>query len=550
MAFHVNTLITLGLSLGLCLFWLRRTTNNCAISITPVLSYFTIGVAVLTLPLLYTTDVRLSNVAWRVAGVAIGLYWFFSCLQLRWHRGTLLTVLYGVVFLVSVQAVIAGQQLLMPYRAWVPLYGSRIYGTFFQPNVLGSFIATGITLALAMLLLPGLASKHVKLERLRQCGMFVLLAGLSALLVCIQSRAGWLGGVAAVLLLFRFGRLNSPRTISAAAALTGGVLLGSSWLLTGHTLLPLTDHTHSNLARWTMLRDTLAMIGNKPWQGWGYGGFEYDFQHFRINQKPPTLVTEIAGHPHNEILLWVVEAGLVGLAGVTLVLAGVGTVIRQAVKQDRIALMSGHPMAGMPTALCFAVLPMAIHTLLEFPFYLSAMHFVIFLLLLAIADRLSTKEAKRRISPGTTNTILSGTLAALALGVSVLAGFTLRGEKMLAQVEKFGMEDTTPLKALPHLSRLLLEQRISFDEQVGALITYNQTRDEHLLEGYSHWAQTYLQQRIDKNVYASLIQVLRHQEHIEAAERYRREAALFFPTDARFFPSAKINPIQNNVDRQ
>ncbi|AMG98901.1 MAG: Wzy polymerase domain-containing protein [Enterobacter asburiae] len=549
MAFHINIQITIGLALWLFFFWLWRAKNNRAISFTSALTYFTVGIAVLALPMWYTTDIRFSGAAWRVSGVTIGLYWFFSCLQLRWHRGTLLAVLYGILFLISVQAVIAGQQLLMPYEAWVPLYGRRVYGTFFQPNVLASLIATGVTLTLGMLLLPGLASKHIRLERLRRCSMFVLLAGFSALLVCIQSRAGWLGGVAAVLLLFRFGRLNSPRTISAAAALTGGVLLGSSWLLLGHSLLPLTDHAHSNLARWSMLRDTLAMIGDKPWQGWGYGGFEYDFQHFRINQTPATLVTEIARHPHNEILLWIVEGGLVGFAGVMLVLAGMGTVIRKAIKQDRIALMAGHRMAGMPTALCFAVLPMAIHTLLEFPFYLSTLHFAIFLLLLAIVDRLSTKEAKQHILPGTTNTVLSSTLAALALGLSVLAGFTLKGEETITQVEKFGMEDIMPLKALPPLSRLLLEQRISFDEQVGSLMTYNRTRDEHLLEGYSHWAQTYLQQRIDKNVYASLIQVLRHQKDIETAERYRREAALFFPTDARFAPADKMNTLRNNMDR-
>ena len=81
-------------------------------------------------------------------------------------------------------------------------------------------------------------------------------------------------------------------------------------------------------------------------------------------------------------------------------------------------------------------------------------------------------------------------------------------------------------------------------------MAYNQTRDEHLLEDYSHWAKTYLQQRIDKNVYASLIQVLRHQKHTTAAECYRQEAALFFTTDARFTSSANRAVICNNEDSQ
>lgn len=536
MAFYVNILICLGLSLVLLGFWFRRAENHRAILVSPALAYFTAAVVVLALPLAYTTDLRFTHAAWRIAGIVLGLFWFVSCLQIHWRRYTVLAALYGLLFLVAVQAVIAGQQWLVPDKAWVPLYGNRVYGSFFQPNVLASFIATGVTLTLALLLLPGLASKRARSEHARQCGLLILLAILSAVLICIQSRAGWLGGIAAVLLLFCFGRLNSPRTIRALAALTVGVFLGGTLLLLGPSLVPLVDHSHSNLSRWTMLRDTLAMIADRPWQGWGYGGFEYDFQHFRVSQASPTQVTEIARHPHNEILLWVVEGGLIGLTGMTLVLIGIGTIVRQAIKRDRAALMAGHRMAGVTTALSIAALPMAIHSLLEFPFYLSTLHFVIFLLLLAMADRLSATEPTLMTLPNISNRILNRTLTVLALGITVLASFTLKGGLTLTQVERFGMEDVTPLKTLPSLTRLLLQERITFDEQVGALMTYNRTRDERLLEDYSQWAQTYLQQRIDKNVYANLISVLLHQKHPATAERYRREAARFFPRDARFVP--------------
>ncbi|WP_455872368.1 O-antigen ligase family protein [Serratia proteamaculans] len=82
------------------------------------------------------------------------------------------------------------------------------------------------------------------------------------------------------------------------------------------------SHTGSNHVRYTMLRDTLAMIAEKPLLGWGYGGFEYSFHHFRINQTPPTVVTEIARHPHNELLLWWVEGGRGRTAGYAALGAG------------------------------------------------------------------------------------------------------------------------------------------------------------------------------------------------------------------------------------
>lgn len=227
------------------------------------------------------------------------------------------------------------------------------------------------------------------------------------------------------------------------------------------------------------------------------------------------------------------------LAGVILIFAGLGTLVRQAIRRDSQALASGYRLAGVPTALCIAALPMAIHTQLEFPFYLSTMHFVVFLLLLAVADRLSARPVYRPRLPRLGGGLLCGGMAAMALVVAVLVGFALRGQQTLTEVERFGMEDVTPLATLPSFSRLLLEERIVFDQQVGALMRYNQTQDERLLDDYRHWAQGYLQQRIDKNVYASLIQVLHHQKQHEAAERYRREAALLFPQDTRFASAAK-----------
>lgn len=243
MAFYVNILICLGLSLGVFGFWFRRAVNHRAILVSPALAYFIAGVVVLALPLAYTTDMRVTSAAWGVAGIAPGLFWFVSCLQIHWRRCTVLAALYGLLFLVAVQAVIAGQQWLMPDSARVPLYSNRVYDSFFQPNILASFIATGVTLTLALLLLPGLALKRARSEHARQCGLLILLSMLSAVLICIQSRAGWLGGIAAVLILFCFGRLNSQRTIRAIAAPTFGVFLGSTLLLPGQSLVPQVDHS-------------------------------------------------------------------------------------------------------------------------------------------------------------------------------------------------------------------------------------------------------------------------------------------------------------------
>ena len=224
--------------------------------------------------------------------------------------------------------------------------------------MLGSFIATGLALALWLLLAPFSAPTR------RQIPLLALLAAFSALLVLIQSRAAWLGA-------------------ALAAALLLGAAIGLTVLFTGfglETSSVLLDREFSNSARLTMLHDVGAMILAKPVLGWGYGGFEYSFAHFRLQTMPWREVLEVAGHPHNEILLWWVEGGLKALAGIAIVLAAGVRLLKSAWQGDR------EQPNGARVGLFLVLLPMLIHTQLEYPFYLSAPHWLAFLLLLALLD--------------------------------------------------------------------------------------------------------------------------------------------------------------------
>ncbi|WNN46684.1 PglL family O-oligosaccharyltransferase [Winslowiella toletana] len=545
----INLFMTCIIFMTIPFFWLKKSPEKKAVTVTSAFCVLLLGVCILIIPLAYTSGNHLFHAACRITGMIIGIFFLFSCLQRRYCQQTFLWLVCGLLFIVILQVIVSYQQVFAPYSGWIPLYGQRIYGTFFQPNLLGSFVATGLALVLTLLLLPRMTLKANIPERCRQCVLMILLMAFSAILVLIQSRAGWIGAITTtLLLLFRFGRLNSKLSIVAMIALTVGVLLGIYYLLwdSSSHVIQIT-HEASNHARWTMLRDTLAMIVERPFLGWGYGSFEYSFQHFRISRLPPIAVTEIARHPHNEILLWVVEGGIVGLLGVIVILVGICFIIRQALHHDRIAFAVGHNMAGVPTALCIALLPIAIHTQLEFPFYISMLHFAVFLLLLAMADRISSEEGNQQHMLPVVNDVMIKTAMLTLTLVLILAGsFSLNGSLALAETEKFGMEDVTPLKALPAISRFLNHERVIFDEQVNALLTYNHSRDERLLEQYSQWAQGYLQHRIDKNVYASLIMILQHQHRFEMAELYRRDAVLLFPGDFRF--SALTEENKNRIE--
>ncbi|BEO30193.1 membrane protein [Serratia marcescens] len=515
LAWGAMALTTLIMTFTVCL-------GRARLSLTPTARLLLLGIAVLTLPLLYTRPEWREDALWRCAGLFGGWLFYVACLQLRLtprQRGLLL---YGLLFAVGVQALLAALQLFAPTLAWVAPNGSRVYGVFQQPNVLGSFIATGLALALWLLLAP-LSAPTWR----RQLPLLALLAAFSALLVLIQSRAAWLGGaLAAVLLLWRFARQHPAVSRWAGGALLLGIALGLMVLFTGFGLdgrSGLIAREGSNYSRLTMLQDTLSMILAKPLLGWGYGGFEYSFAHFRLQAMPWREVLEVAGHPHNEILLWWVEGGLPALAGIAIVLVAGALLLKRAWQRDR------EQPAGARVGLFLVLLPMLVHTQLEYPFYLSAPHWLAFLLLLALLDG-QTGEPR----PLPFAKALSLPVAMAAVGVLVMAVFAWQGRMALTQSERTMLATIDSIEQMPPAAVWIYRERKTFDEQSHALLVYNQTRDDALLTGYRQWANAYLQRRIDANVYATLIMILRYQGAQAEADARLREAAFLFSRDARF----------------
>lgn len=517
-AWGAMALLTLIVFLPLC-------AGRWHIITTPTARLLFIGIMVLALPLLYTPPQWREAALWRCAGLLGGWLFYLACLQLRLTSRQRSLLLYGLLCAVAIQALLASLQLFSPALAWVAPNGGRVYGIFQQPNVLASFIATGLALALLLLLSPTYVLTRG--ERWRQVLLLALIMGLSALLVLIQSRAGLLGGaLAAALLLWRFRRYRPEYTHRACGALLLGAVIGLVVVLTGFGLsekMGLINRSHSNGARLSMLRDAGAMILAKPLSGWGYGGFEYSFLHFRLDEMPWRRISEVASHPHNEILLWWVEGGLIALAGIVLILAAGARLLRQAWRRDLL------DPAGDRIGLFLVLLPILLHTQLEYPFYLSAPHWLVLLLLLSLLDG---QTGEQRPLPATK--ALSVPAVTLAAGALAMLSFAWIGGQALTQSERTMLVNIDSIETMPEPAAWIHQERKAFDEQSHALLVYNQTQDEGLLTNYRQWADAYLQRRIDANVYATLIMILRHQGANVQADARLREAAFFFPQDPRF----------------
>ncbi|MBU9828519.1 O-antigen ligase C-terminal domain-containing protein [Rahnella sp. FC061912-K] len=521
------------------------------IRLTATARWALLAIIILAIPLLYTPP------SWRNAAMArwLALFggWMFytSLLQYKAPRFGNTLLYYTILSAVTLQALIALLQFtlpdIIPEIIRYPMLSGRPSGVFQQVNVLASFIATGLALALMLFLLPLYSCSNIRFERLRSGCLGLTLLLFPALLVWLQSRIGWIGGTAvALLFLIRLHPLHRQRAIWAVCLMSLGILIGVLTLFHGLSVvhgLEYVSHAGSNHARYTMYRDTLAMIGEKPLAGWGYGGFEYSFQHFRLAQSLYTHVVEIARHPHNELLLWWVEGGLVALAGMLLLVACALYLVKSAVKCDRTKHRQFTYSAGDATALCIVMLPIALHTQTEYPFSLSAAHWTIFLLLLATLDRKINRLNKCSTLNLRTSALLATTIPAISFAVFVMTMIGLYGNLVLTTAERDGLTDIESARRVMKFDPWVNTERWHYDQQTHALLTFNQTGDHRLLDGYVQWSRGYLSRRIDKNVYASWITIAQYKQDALTHSRLQLEAHALFPDDSRFI-NQDIDPLQ------
>ncbi|WP_306301778.1 PglL family O-oligosaccharyltransferase [Enterobacter roggenkampii] len=543
--FNSLTVICVSILLLLLVVWHWESARYNSIDTRPAIytstawRYLCIGVGLAAIPLIFNPTAWLSQALWHFAGLIFGMIAYFILLQCRmraiiWRQG----VSASVIFMTVVQAIIAVIQIFWPDWSPIPFNGNRPYGIFQQPNVLGSFLSTGLAVCLMTFILPGFRMAG-RTEYFRSTVLAFCLTGLSLVLVWVQSRAAWLGACVVVTLMLICLRRYSAypsRMILASLLVLAGIVVGeclSVGLGDQYGGVRYVSHEGSNDARWSMLCNTLSMIARHPIQGWGYGSFAFAFQHFRVSQSVCTVVNEIARHPHNELLFWWVEGGIAGLAAVLLWAGTLLVVWRQSIRHDIELLSNRYVHAGEATGWCLTLLPLLIHTQLEYPFYQSAPHALLFLLLLVMADRCGGVRTPLLSNQRHVNLVRATLIAALACVIIVMIMAFSAGRQLTA-IERDGLRNTYALQTFPGWGRWISQERWLFDRQVNLLLIWNRTHEDALLQKYADWAKNYLIHDVDAGVYASLITILRYQLRPTEAELYRREAAVLYPTDRRF----------------
>ncbi|CUW24961.1 O-Antigen ligase [Serratia grimesii] len=471
-----------------------------------------LGGLILLLPLLWTQQPWLSEALPRLMGLVLGVLAYFALLQIpldRVRRRNLLILLLAATVIEALFGLV--QYTLLQPGNWIG-YNSlknRPYGIFQQWNLMASFMATG--LALALYLLSNQRRMSYRLQWLS--ASILVLAPL--LLIVIASRVGLLAALLlSPLQLWMLYRLNRRRATAALLLLIAGVATGILLvMLNGATrVITVAEPIFYRLTYW---QEALRMIAERPWFGWGYGHFQHDFLHHFYTTHSTGMESVAISHPHNEILLWGIEGGLLSLSGVTVICWGFWHLLQ------RTRALPLRPAPWM------AALPILLHMMVEYPLYLSAAHAVLLLVILRTSD----VRRRLRLLPRSQLTLRLLTAGVAALMLPYLFN-GLHSALIITAVEKTGLRQFAPMSQV--MAPTPWQVRYDYDVQLQRLLQYPQTRDTATLLRYQQWAENEILVRPDANIYINLMAVSRLLQQPQRAADLQHQARRLFPHDMRF----------------
>lgn len=495
---------------------------------SPLLAGLWVGALLLWLPMAYPGFELKDYAIPRLLGLFAGLL-FLSCLyQWRLDRSARDRLLYLLLGAIAIEALLGLVQfyLLTPGN-WIgyDTLVNRPYGIFQQPNVMASFMATGLSLAV-WLEMRGQANAWLMGLR------YGVIVAASVLLVVLQSRVGQLGGLFSLLLLMP--QLYRQRQLGRILALVGlGIALGllSLYGLSGAKRgLEIYQSGGMRSIYWPY---AAKLIAEAPWAGWGYGSFEPVFlQHYMADKALNPAMVQIEynlDHPHNEFLYWAVEGGIAPMLGM-LLMGG--------------ALLWRLSKAGwhQGMALLALMIPILLHTQTEYPFYHAIALWWALLLLIHVLD---AEVEEGRLAAGQASwweyvcrpwLLLRFAAIAIPLVVVPFMLTAIHTAWVVTKYERGGYKE--PALLLQVVNPMAWLTRVEFDVNAVRLAVGLRANNQTELEAYLDWGQEFVRHTPRANIYANMVIALNALGRQEEAQRLRTQALLLYPGEPLLTASA------------
>ena len=502
----VSVLISIGI-------WHLTTIKQLTFSRT--LLWFLAGFAILLLPFLNPQAEWNAQAQPRFLAIAAGLLLFFALSQFQFtekQRHSLLYLLLGAVAIEAVFGLV--QFFVLKDGNWLGynVKVNRPYGIFQKDSVFSSFLAVGLAITFY---LQRWDSK-VLTSRWRQGLLSLILVATPLLLIQVQSRAGIYGAILATACMLPV-LWNYNRRIFwwSVILLVISLSVGSVFYTSARAADSYELTSGFRKLYWSHL---LSMLPQSPWLGHGYGSFEYTFLHDFYAPEHITpgmrLMEENLDSPHNEVLFWLHEGGIVAVIGLVVFATGyIRSLFKCSGWAKRISLLA-------------LVLPLLFHSMVEYPFYHSVAHFFLFIVFLWLADAESGQQK-----------VYSCQYWFLARVVAIIiplivVPFMLTGLQAAYVLTKYDrMKDKNPQVLEQIVNPLPWMMMYEFQMRSVQLTFSAAMHDKAGLESYVDWAKQFLHNTPRAVVYGRLAYVLKLLNDNEQAQFWLSEGKRLFPRD-------------------
>ena len=329
-----------------------------------------IGIGLMCLPLIYPNNENSGLVIHRFLGLGAGLILYLSFQQFRFNREDRNWFLYIILGGILIQAFYGLSQYFLPLESWFGISVDRTFGVLMQKNVMATFLVTGAAISLYLLL----KDESIKDHKNKMWFIYSVSFLTSLFYLPLQSRTGYLTFSLAIALVSILGYKKKKQLFTWLGLAIIGFLIGAK---APYLKRIEGEKIHSTSVRKILYQLSYELYRENPIIGVGYGNYFSSFRHYyaqRKSEDPSVLsFTGNIDHPHNETLFWMVEGGIAPLIGLLIIAGGFLIMIWRAKSPEAWAT------AGL-------ILPILIHTQLELPFYLSLIHWFLFIFLLYFID--------------------------------------------------------------------------------------------------------------------------------------------------------------------
>ena len=467
-----------------------------------------IGIGLMCLPLIYPNNENSGLVIHRFLGLGAGLILYLSFQQFRFNREDRNWFLYIILGGILIQAFYGLSQYFLPLESWFGISVDRTFGVLMQKNVMATFLVTGAAISLFLLL----KDESIKDHKNKMWFIYSVSFLTSLFYLPLQSRTGYLTFPLAIALISILGYKKKKQLLTWLGFAIIGFLIGAK---APYLKRIEGEKIHSTSIRKTLYQLSYELYRENPIIGVGYGSFFFSFRHYYAQRKSEdSSVLSFTGnidHPHNETLFWMVEGGIVPLIGLLIIAGGFLIMIWRAKSPEVWAAVG-------------LILPILIHTQLELPFYLSLIHWFLFLFLLYFID----EEYGEKMVKKMPLKIFPGIVAILIPGITIFYMITvLQTGFVITKYERSRFKDHNLL--LSAWNPKSWHKKYDTIVMTLRLNIARKTKNSEGLQDYIQWAEGYVKHSPYSFIYYDLAKAYEAIGKKEKAWEVYNKAKYLFP---------------------